>query len=418
MAKIKAQTLKGFRDFLPGVARKRQYVIEKLKKVFESFGFEPLETPALEYEEILLGKYGTEGDKLMYRFTDNGGRKVALRYDQTVPLARVVAEYQNQLPMPFKRYQIQPVWRAENTQKGRFREFMQCDIDTVGTNSPLSDAEIITAVNVCLKALGFKNYKILINDRGVLFGLTVNKVIPQDKVIPVMIALDKLKKIGPENVITEIEKAGFSKEEAKDIIDKTKIAQPTASLQEIINTSKKLGVAEEKIEFYPLLVRGLNYYTGLIFEVEIEGYTAGSVGGGGRFDNLIGMSVGRQIPAVGFAFGFDRLIEAMDQLDLFPKDLITTKVLVTVFSKELESESTKVCSSLRLSNINCELWLDAESKLDKQLKYADQKGIPYVIIIGPDEAKNNTLTLKDLNPPAGGKTQETLSLDEAIQKLT
>ena len=159
MAKIKAQTLKGFRDFLPGVARKRQYVIEKLKKVFESFGFEPLETPALEYEEILLGKYGTEGDKLMYRFTDNGGRKVALRYDQTVPLARVVAEYQNQLPMPFKRYQIQPVWRAENTQKGRFREFMQCDIDTVGTNSPLSDAEIITAVNVCLKALGFKKLR-------------------------------------------------------------------------------------------------------------------------------------------------------------------------------------------------------------------------------------------------------------------
>ena len=398
MAKIKAQTLKGFRDFLPGVARKRQYVIEKLKKVFESFGFEPLETPALEYEEILLGKYGTEGDKLMYRFTDNGGRKVALRYDQTVPLARVVAEYQNQLPMPFKRYQIQPVWRAENTQKGRFREFMQCDIDTVGTNSPLSDAEIITAVNVCLKALGFKNYKILINDRGVLFGLTVNKVIPQDKVIPVMIALDKLKKIGPENVITEIEKAGFSKEEAKDIIDKTKIAQPTASLQEIINTSKKLGVAEEKIEFYPLLVRGLNYYTGLIFEVEIEGYTAGSVGGGGRFDNLIGMFVGRQIPAVGFAF-------QPREVKVGPR----VENQFTIMSGLEQGE--EVVSSAHF-------FLDAESKLDKQLKYADQKGIPYVIIIGPDEAKNNTLTLKDLNPPAGGKTQETLSLDEAIQKLT
>src|SRR3989339_1545033 len=165
MAKIKAQTLKGFRDFLPGVARKRQYVIEKLKKVFESFGFEPLETPALEYEEILLGKYGTEGDKLMYRFTDNGGRKVALRYDQTVPLARVVAEYQNQLPMPFKRYQIQPVWRAENTQKGRFREFMQCDADIVGTESPTADAEVVVCAITALKKLGFQKFRILINDR-------------------------------------------------------------------------------------------------------------------------------------------------------------------------------------------------------------------------------------------------------------
>src|SRR3989338_2001226 len=168
---VKPQTLKGFRDFLPKEARKRQYVLDTLKKVFESYGFEPLETPVLEYEEVLLGKYGDEGDKLMYRFKDRGGRKVALRYDQTVPLARVVAQYQNELPMPFKRYQIQPVWRAENPQKGRFREFLQCDIDTVGSDSPLSDTEVIATVVESLKQLGFKNFKIIINDRNIFSNL-------------------------------------------------------------------------------------------------------------------------------------------------------------------------------------------------------------------------------------------------------
>src|SRR3990172_1529629 len=176
MANIKAQTLKGFRDFLPQEMRKRQYVQNLLKEVFESFGFEPLETPALEYEEILLGKYGAEGDKLMYRFTDNGGRRVALRYDQTVPLARLVAEYGDKLPIPFKRYQIQPVWRAENPQKGRFREFLQCDIDTVGTNSPLSDTEMIAVVAKSLKDLGFQNFKILINDRKLFSDLVLKDI--------------------------------------------------------------------------------------------------------------------------------------------------------------------------------------------------------------------------------------------------
>lgn len=389
---------------MPGEARKRQYVINKLKGVFESFGFEPLETPALEYEEVLLGKYGEEGDKLMYRFTDNGGRKVALRYDQTVPLARVAAQYQNELPIPFKRYQIQPVWRAENTQKGRFREFLQCDIDTVGTTSPLADAEIIATVAQSLKELGFENFRILINDRNLL---------PSIKTL-YLTAIDKLAKIGEEGVIRELEQKGLNTNEANEILKDIKALKASADLIQIKDIFGQFGYPKEILQFTPTLVRGLDYYTGMIFEVEVEGYTAGSVAGGGRFDKLVGMFASQSIPAVGIAYGFDRIVDAMTQLNLFPDDLATTKVLVTIFSKQLEQKSIEVSSHLRSNNINCELWLDPEAKLDKQLKYADQKGIPYVVIIGPNEAQENKLTLKDLK----NKTQEVLSLDAAIRKLT
>ncbi len=406
MTNIKAQTLKGFRDFLPAEARKRQYVINILKSVFESFGFEPLETPALEYEEVLLGKYGDEGDKLMYRFTDNGDRKVALRYDQTVPLARVVAQYENQLPMPFKRYQIQPVWRAENTQKGRYREFLQCDIDTVGTNSPLSDAEIIVCTIKSLEKLGFKNFKAIVNDRAIFNGMPVR----------IVRALDKLKKVDEGTVIQEIMRArGCTEIEAGIELVEIQRKKPTQTLETIFQALEDLGVPREKVEFSPTLARGLDYYTGIIFEIEIEEYTAGSAAGGGRFDKLIGMFARYDIPAVGVAFGFDRIIEAMDQLNLFPKDLAVTKVLVTVFSPALLIESISVTSRLRSKNIPTELWLDSDAKLDKQLKYADQKGIPYVLIIGPEEADADKVTLKELK----NQTQDKLiALDEAIQKLT
>ncbi len=412
---IKAQTLKGFRDFLPGEARKRQYVINKLKGVFESFGFEPLETPALEYEEVLLGKYGEEGDKLMYRFTDNGGRKVALRYDQTVPLARVAAQYQNELPMPFKRYQIQPVWRAENTQKGRFREFLQCDIDTVGTTSPLADAEIIAAAAKSLQELGFKNFKIIINDRNIFALLLKRKAFSEKSLQIIIKTMDKLKKIGREAVLDEMIEKGIPSEQATYAIQTIEQMQPTDNLRQIFDLLVNLGVDKSRFEFSPTLARGLDYYTGMIFELEVEGYTAGSVAGGGRFDNLIGLFTGKSLPAVGVAFGFDRLIEAMDQLNLFPNDLATSKVLITIFSSELEEKSIEISSRLRSNNINSELWLDPETKLEKQLKYADQKGIPYVIIIGPEEAEANKVTLKNLE----SQTQDKLiTLDEAIRKLT
>lgn len=414
MSSIKAQTLKGFRDFLPQQMRKRQYVLDRLKEVFESFGFEPLETPALEYEEVLLGKYGAEGDKLMYRFTDNGGRKVALRYDQTVPLARAVAQYGNTLPMPFKRYQIQPVWRAENPQKGRFREFLQCDIDIVGEDTPLSDAEIIACTIKSMAALGFTNFKVLMNDRTIFSQLVTKGVVTEEKIVSILRIMDKTEKIGREGVIDELGKLGFGSERATYILQTVESCPPTSVLLSIFNALEQMGISKEKYEFSPTLARGLDYYTGMIFEAEIEGYSAGSVAGGGRFDNLIGLFTGNNIPAVGISYGFDRIIEAMDQLKLFPEDLGTTKILITIFSKELEQKSIEVSSRLRSNKITCELWLDPEIKLEKQLKYADQKGIPYVVIVGPEEAQKNSITLKSLKT----KTQETLTLDEAVTKLS
>ncbi|OGH30173.1 MAG: histidine--tRNA ligase [Candidatus Levybacteria bacterium RIFCSPLOWO2_01_FULL_37_26] len=411
---IRPQTLKGFRDFLPSEARKRQYAIDILKKVFESYGFEPLETPALEYEEVLLGKYGDEGDKLMYRFTDRGDRKVALRYDQTVPLARVVAQYQNELPMPFKRYQIQNVWRADNTQKGRFREFMQCDIDTVGTNSLLADAEIIEVTSASLKALGFKDFKILINDRKTFSQLNKQGFVTDKDLVKAIRSLDKIKKIGEKGILEDLQKNGFSKEISKAIVENAKKLKESDDILLISKILEQLGLRKsEEFIFVPELARGLDYYTGLIFEVEIKDYDVGSVCGGGRYDNLIGMFAGKQIPAVGCAFGFDRLIEAMDALNLFPKDLQTTKVLVTVFSKELLDKSIAVCEILSKNGINQELYLDTESKLEKQLKYADKKGIPYAIIIGPNEASKNMVTLRNMKT----REQKTVSLEEVLPIL-
>lgn len=411
---VQAQTLKGFRDFLPSDMRRRLYVINTLRKVFEVFGFEPLETPALEYEEILLGKYGEEGDKLMYKFTDNGERRVALRYDQTVPLARVVAQYGNTLPTPFKRYQIQPVWRAENTQKGRFREFLQCDIDTVGINSPLSDAEIIQIVVKSLENLGFKNFKVILNDRENLKFYGPGFELSEEKNIIAVRALDKIKKIGRESVLNELVEKGFGREEATFVLQKSENTKPTQRLEEIFDILEKSGVSKDRYEFSPTLARGMDYYTGIILEVEVEEYSAGSLGGGGRYDKLVGMFTKTDIPAVGFAFGFDRLIEVMNQLDLFPKDLTTTKVLITIFSQDSLQASQQAALKLRSEDINTELWLDASSKLEKQLKYADSKNIPYAVIIGPEEVTASLVTLKNLKD----KTQERLTIDETITRLT
>jgi histidyl-tRNA synthetase len=407
---IKPQTLKGFRDFLPQVAQKRQYVIDKLKTVFESFGFEPIETPTLEYEEILSGKYGDEGDKLMYRFEDNGKRRVAMRYDQTVPLARVVAQYQNELPIPFKRYQIQNVWRAENTQKGRYREFLQCDIDIVGVDSPLADVEIITTTLECYKKLGFKNITLLINDRTVFEGLPTEAII----------IIDKLKKIGEDEVCKQLfEKAIVGNIDAGKNLLKYLTNHPgTPRIQEITNILRQLSIDEKIVKFSPTLARGLDYYTGLILEIESDDYPYGSLAGGGRYDNLIGMFAGRQIPAVGLAFGFDRTIEAMDALNLFPEDLTnsSTKALVTIFSEDLRQESLKIASKLRDKNINTEIYLGEikeKNPLEKQLKYADQKQIPYVLIIGPEEMESNSITVKNLK----SRTQEKTTIEDFVKRI-
>ncbi len=393
--KIEPRTLKGFRDFLPKEARKRQYVIETLRRVFESYGFEPLETPSLEYEDILMGKYGEEGDKLMYRFEDNGQRRVALRYDQTVPLARVVAQYQNALPYPFKRYQIQNVWRAENTQKGRFREFLQCDIDTVGDSSIGCDAEIISVINDSLIALGFENYKIIINDRKNFEGVDSKAVL----------IIDKLKKIGAEKVKEELRNSGFD----ENLLDQIQSKEASELIQIILNNKDFVG---DKVEYSPVLARGLDYYTGLIIEVEIEGFDAGSVGGGGRYDNLVGMFGSQSVPAVGFAFGFDRIIEAMEEKGLFPKDLTTVKVLVVVPSMELENAALNVSYILRSGGTNVETYLNNQAVLEKQFKYAEKKEIPYVVV--PLDPQNVELRTKS---QAGEIVKKTLNIQDLPNEI-
>ena len=396
----KPQTLKGFRDFLPEEMRKRQHVIDTLRKVFSSYGFEPLETPALEYAEVLLGKYGEEADKLLYTFIDRGGRKVGMRYDQTVPLSRVVAQYQNELPFPFKRYQIQPVWRAENTQRGRYREFLQCDIDIVGSNSYLADAEILAVVATSFSKLGFANFKILINDRSIFGDLKPDAII----------AIDKLKKIGAEGVKKELSEKGYD----TSLLDKLQSKQPTESLVKILNAAADLGVPEDQLVFEPTLARGLDYYTGMIIEVEIGGYTVGSVLGGGRYDNLVGMFAGKDIPAVGVAFGFDRIIDAMTEQELFEEmGSVTPRALVTVFSPELVSQAVQTFTYLKEKEIPVELFADDNVKMEKQLRYADRKGMRYAIIIGPEEVEKGTVVVKDLKT----REQRQIMKDELIDTL-
>lgn len=391
---ITPKTLKGFRDFLPIEARKRSYVVGALKRVFEAYGFEPLETPVLEYEEMLLGKYGDEGDKLMYRFTDNGERKVAMRYDQTVPLARVSAQYKEELPLPFKRYQISNVYRAENTQKGRFREFLQCDIDIVGIDSALSDAEVIQVGITALQQLGFKNFKVLVNDRALFEG------IPKEAII----AIDKLKKIGEEGVKQELAQKNLDVE----VLNKVKNGQKTERISQVLNI-----LQDERVQFEPTLARGLDYYTGIIIEIEIDGYTAGSVAGGGRYNNLIGMFEDNSLPAVGFAFGFDRLMEALEEQDLLRIEQSTAKVLVCIFSPEFEKDSYDLAVKLRTRKINAEIYLDASAKMEKQIKYALKKNIPYILIIGPEEKEKGMVTIKALET----KEQKTVTVNEVIQMI-
>jgi len=386
--KIKTQKLAGFRDFLPEEARKREYVISTIKSVFTSFGFEPLETPAIEYRETLMGKYGSEADKLIYQFKDRGGREVGLRYDLTVPLARVVAQYQNELPFPFKRYQIQPVWRAEKPQSGRYREFLQCDIDTVGTDSPLADAEIILCVLAVAKALGFKNAFMAINDRTIFDNLGLSK--------EAMIIIDKLEKIGKEEVIKELEKKNIK--DAKEIFTLIEKSSETPRLKEIFSFLTAAGLKKGKdFVFARSLARGLEYYTSTIFELKSENYKSGSLAGGGRYDKLIGLFTGKDLPAVGVSFGLERIIEAMGKQGLLKNiPASSAKVLVTVFSPEFLDKSLETTLLLRSNRVSCEIYPDPKAKIDKQLKYADKKGIPYVVIFGPNEVRDKTVTIKNM----------------------
>ena len=399
---IKAQTLKGFRDFLPKEAKLRERLTLAMKSVFAKYGFEPLETPALEYAQTLLGKNGSEADKLLYTFKDHGGRDVGLRYDQTVPLARVIAQYGNELTFPFKRYQVQPVWRAENTQKGRFREFIQCDIDTIGSPLPIADADILATAYETFQTIGITDITIQINDRTIFDNLGLSK--------EEISVIDKLEKIGEKKVITLLTELGRS--DATNILKRLMDAKPTENLRSILQLALALGVPGGFIEFSPTLARGLDYYTSTIFEIVSPSAPFGSLAGGGRFDQLIEKFSGTSYPAVGIAFGFDRIIEVLSERD--PSTDSSTLVSIAIYDDTTTLEATKISATLRKNGIATDLAFSVEPKLDRELKFADKKCIPYTVIVGPDEVRDGVVVLKSMKE----KTQERIPLTTVIQKLS
>jgi histidyl-tRNA synthetase len=396
------QLLKGFRDFLPEEKRKRDYVVTKIKETFELFGIEPMETPTLEPLELFEGQIG-EDEKLFFKFEDQGGRQVALRYDQTVPTCRVVGQNYQQLTMPFKRYQIQPAFRAEKPQKGRYREFLQCDADIFGDESPFADAEVIALSLDIYRRLGFKQAKVLINNRELV------KDIPY----PAIAAIDKLKKIGKEGVISEMKNKGISESAARGYLDLMLNLKPDETINIILKSLENYGFDNSWYAFEPTIARSFSYSTGPIWEIIIPGFESGSVLGGERFDKLVEKVSGVKIPGTGFGLGFDRTLEAAEQLGLVPETVVNSKVLITVFSPELQANSLSIAGKIRSQGINAEIYTNPSVKLDKQLKYADKKGIPFVVIIGPEEAAKNMVTLKNMKE----KTQKTISLEELIKAL-
>lgn len=406
------QTLKGFRDILPQEKRQRDWVLNQIIQTYQTFGFEPLETPTLEYADLLLGKYGEEADKLVYTFEDQGERRVGLRYDQTVPVARILAQYRNNMPKFFRRYQIQNVFRAEKPQAGRFREFTQCDIDIFGTNSTLADAEILACVYAAYKNIGFEQIKILINDRRLLVKTLRPLATEQVSALSIVQTLDKLNKIGQKKVIQELIDKGLPQDTAQQCLDQVKQLQPSNNLSTIIEQAAQLGISKQDLVFTPTLARGLDYYTGMIFEVRLPQYETGSVGGGGRYDDLIKQLGGIEMPAVGFGMGFDRTVEAANQLGLIPDLQASAQVLVTLFDQTTIEASLKTATQLRQAGISVELYPELD-KIGKQLKIANQKQIPWVIIIGQEEAAQNQVALKNMK--AGDQTS--VSLDEAITAI-
>lgn len=388
----------------------RDFVAEKIRETFELFGYDPLETPTLEYAELLLGKYGEEADKLVYTFEDRGERKVGLRYDQTVPTARVLAQYQNELPKFFRRYQMQNVFRADKPQKGRFREFAHCDIDIFGTESEIADAEILATTYFAYKNVGFKNPKLVINSRKVLFDALNSFANEKVEVNSIIQTIDKLDKRTEEEVLTELKDKGV--ENPAGALAAIKSSKPDKNLQNILDILEKYGIPKKDYSFNPLIARGLDYYTGMIFEVQIPSYTGGSVGGGGRYDKLINDLSGLQIPAVGMAFGFDRTVEAARELGLIKQSTSLVQVLVTIFSEIYLDKSLEVLKALRSKDIPSEIYPEV-TEIGKQIKYADKKNVPFVVIIGEEEASQNKVTLKEM---ASGESK-LLSLEELINTL-
>lgn len=440
----------GTRDFGPEVVRKRKYIFDTIQSVFELYGFQPLETPAMENLETLLGKYGEEGDKLIFKILNNGldnptknqqartdfekileGKNAkgiterALRYDLTIPFARYVALNHGQLTFPFKRYQLQPVWRADRPQKGRYREFYQCDADVVGSYSLLNEVELSNMYFEVFRKLGI-DAEIRINNRKVLVALA-ELCGGTEKLPDITIAIDKLDKIGVDKVKDELMQRGLSPKAINIIEDYLHITgtdeQRIEQFRKLAGNSKSATTGMEEIEFvlnYPglpgrtsapsvdfTLARGLNYYTGIIFEAKAKGVQIGSIGGGGRYDDLTGLFGVPNVPGVGISFGVDRIYDVMEELELFPEQVYhSTQVLFFNLGEEESRTAYLLMQQLREKQIRCELYPEY-AKFDKQFKYADKKSIPFVVIIGKQEMETNTCNLKNLE---SGK-QQTLTFD-------
>jgi histidyl-tRNA synthetase len=439
MAKTNASIPQGTRDFGPEVVRKRNYIFNTIRSVFELYGFEPLETPAMENIETLLGKYGEEGDKLIFKILNNGldnpdkekqtredfekllqGKNVrgiterALKYDLTIPFARYVAMNHGQLTFPFKRYQIQPVWRADKPQKGRYREFYQCDADVVGSNSLLNEAELANIYATVFEKLKIP-VEIKINHRKLLTALA-DLSGGADKMMDITIAIDKLDKIGLEKVKEELSKKGLNKDQVA-VIEKylgiegsnedklkqinillgdTETGKKGIADLEYIVSNQRLSTNDSRLNIDFTLARGLNYYTGIIFEVKAKNVQMGSIGGGGRYDDLTGLFGVPNVPGVGISFGVDRIYDVMEELKLFPDAVHTgTQVLFFNLGENETGAAFELMQELRNRNIRCELYHETV-KFDKQFKYAEKKNIPFVIIIGSKELETKTCVVKDI----------------------
>lgn len=450
----KPSLARGTRDFGPEQMAKRNFIFETIRRSFQRYGFLPLETPAFENLSVLMGKYGEEGDQLLFKILNSGdfsGKLVekdllegykpltskisekGLRYDLTVPFARYVVMNRGTLAMPFKRYQIQPVWRADRPQRGRYREFYQCDADVVGTDSLLCEAEIVNLLHDILPALGITDFTVKINNRKILTGIA-DIIGAEGLEGPLCVAIDKLDKVGKEKVVEELSERGFSDNSIvllDPIFSLSEGEEPFAALrnwlgsseialkgidelEEVWNMVKLLGLKNPRIQFDVTLARGLSYYTGAIFEVKANNVQIGSISGGGRYDNLTGTFGVPGISGVGISLGVDRIYDVMEELNLFPENqTMSTKVMLSNFDKEGFNFGLSILPRFRLAGINAEMYPDSV-KLKKQLDYADRKNIPFVILIGSDEIQSGLLTLKNMKTGE----QQKVGVDDIILLLS
>jgi histidyl-tRNA synthetase len=438
----KPSLARGTRDFGPSQMSKRNYIFDTIRRVFQRYGFLPLETPAIENLSVLMGKYGDEGDQLLFKILNSGNfaegltetqlqegykkltlkvSEKGLRYDLTVPFARFVVMNRSDLVMPFKRYQIQPVWRADRPQRGRYREFYQCDADVVGTDSLLCEAEIVLMIHEVLRGLGMESFTVKINNRKILSGIAEVIGAPGQEG-PMCVAIDKLDKIGKEKVEEELKERGFSAETVEKLqpifeltdnqtdiflslrswlADSEIGTKGIIELEEVWKKVANFGLANPQMQLDVTLARGLSYYTGAIFEVKANNHAGvpvqmGSISGGGRYDNLTGTFGMPGLSGVGISFGVDRIYDVMEELKLFPENQsVSTQVMITNFDADAEAYGLGILRQLRESGINAELYPDA-SKLKKQFDYADRKRIPYVLIIGSEEIQTGILSLKNM----------------------